>query len=88
MCSGIKHLKHRRHVFEESVFGKDILSVQNITECYNPHSSTMKKSVENQVHFSLMIRTYYQFVRLSEMLVLTQKMYRKTKNAERVINSH
>ena len=48
MCSGIKHLQHKRHVFEENVCGKDILSVQNVTECQNPHGSTMKKSVENQ----------------------------------------
>ena len=48
MCSGIKHLQHRRHVFEENVCGKDILSAQNVTECHNPHGSTMKKSVENQ----------------------------------------
>ena len=48
MCSGITHLQHRRHVFEENVGSKDILSVQNVTECHNPHGSTMKKSVKNQ----------------------------------------
>jgi len=48
MCSVIKHLQHRRHVFEENVCGQHILSVQNVTECYNPYGSTMKKSVENQ----------------------------------------